>query len=125
MVALRRATKELAAEPSYDVQNPPMADSSQTNQFSNSRFSWAAVPELESGTARVRLIPLDVSEDQEIPHVDLDTVDRDELLLIRRQLLQGLESSKKQSLLEVIKSKCSPRKVFLGSAAQILEESDQ
>ena len=123
MVALRRPTSELEAEPLYCVYNPPMADNSQTSLVANSRFSWTTVPQLGSSTARVRLVPLDVSEDQEIPHVDLLSIDRDELLLIRRQLLQGLESGKKPSLLEVIKSKCSPKKGLLGSAAQLLEKS--
>jgi hypothetical protein len=113
MIVLKRAKNGLRAESSDCVYNPPMADSSQTNRSSNSRFSGGTALQLGCSTARVRLVPLDVSEYQEVPRVDLRSMGRDELIAIRRQLLQRQERSKKPSKLEVIKSKYIVRKLFL------------
>jgi hypothetical protein len=63
------------------------------------------------------------SEYQEIPHIDLLSINGDELLSMRRQLLQRRKRSKNPSLLEVIKSKYSIRKLFFSSAAQMPEVS--
>jgi hypothetical protein len=100
MIASTRAKKLLGVGPSDSVYNPPMADSSQTNQSSNSRFS-----ELQLGSS-------DKSEYQEIPPVDLLSIDKDELLFVRRQLLQRQERSKEPILLEVTESKSIIRKLF-------------
>lgn len=112
MIALKWTEDGQEAKPMYYGYNPPMVASSPTNLFSNSQFSQVEAPQLGNSTTRVRLVPLNVSEYQETSEVDLLSIGRDELLSIRRQLLQRPESSKKQDQLEVMNSKNTIRKGF-------------
>lgn len=112
MIALNWTEDGQEAKPMYYGNNPPMVASSRTNILPDRQFSQLEAPQLGNSTTRVRLVPLNASEYQETSQVDLLSIGRDELLLMRRQLLQKPESSKKPSELEVINSKNTIRKGF-------------
>src|SRR5579864_1793803 len=123
MISVKEVNKGLEVNPSYNVYNSPTAHSNYTDLSSNGQFSQMEAPWLESSTAGVRALPLNVGGYQGTSRIEQLAIQRSELLAIRRQLLQGQTinelpveeetSNNRSGLREVIKSKGIIRKCFL------------
>jgi len=113
MIDLKRRTYELDLEALYCVTNLPIAGSSHTDLYSNS-FSQYEEPESRS----VRLVPLNGGGDQLISYANLHSMGREELLLIRRQLLQSLGGSEKLSPATESRTKSNPSPLTMSETEQ-------
>jgi hypothetical protein len=108
MIVLKSEESELAAEAFYCLMNPSIADNSYANLHSYNKLPQEEKPRSRSIVAPVRLVPLDADGYQEIPYADLFAMERDDLLLTRRQGLLKPRNNGKQSLAREERTQWNP-----------------